>query len=45
MHFLSENVTNILVPELFGFAIFFFVFAFSPPRFSVGETLHVAYKK
>ena len=37
-------MTNILVPELFGFAKFF-VFAFSAPTFSVGETLHVAYKK
>ena len=31
-------MTNILVPKLFV------VFAFSAPPFSVGETLHVAYK-
>ena len=31
-------MTNILVPNCF-------VFAFSTPPFSVGETLHVAYKK
>ena len=35
-------MTCILVPNLFGFAIFF---AFSAPLFSVGETLHVTYKK
>ena len=38
MHFLNWDVTNILVPKLFV------VFAFSAPPFSVGETLHVAYK-
>ena len=43
MHFLIYNVTNILVPKLFGFAKKF-VFAFSAPPFSVGETLHVAKK-
>ena len=37
-------MTNILVPKLFGFAKIFH-FAFSAPPFSVGETLHVAYKK
>ena len=31
-------MTNIFVPKLFGFA-------FSGPPLSVGETLHVAYKK
>ena len=36
-------MTNILVPKLFGFAQNF-VFVFSAPPFSVGETLHVAYK-
>ena len=36
-------MTNILVPNLFGFAKIFF-FAFSAPPFSVGETLHIAYK-
>ena len=44
MNFLSKNVTNILVPKLFGFAKIF-RFAFSVPPFSVSETLHVAYKK
>ena len=44
VHFLSKDVTNILVPNLCGFAKKLF-FAFSGPAFSVGETLHVAYKK
>ena len=43
MHFLSKNVTNTLVPKLSGF-VKNFVFAFSAPPISVGETLHVAYK-
>ena len=42
--FLSYNVTNILVPKLFGIAKNF-DFAFTAPSSSVGETLHVAYKK
>ena len=41
MHFLSKNVSNILVLKLFGFAILFFVFLY----FSMGETLHIAYKR
>ena len=44
MHFLSKNVTNILVPKLFGFAKII-VFAFSAPPLSVGKTLQVVYKK
>ena len=44
MHFLSENETNILVPNYLGL-LKFFVFPFSAPPFSVVETLHVAYKK
>ena len=35
-------MTNVKVPKLFVFAYFF---SFSAPPFSVGETLHVAYKK
>ena len=49
MHFLSQNVTNILVHKLFGFAksirLFFVFFSFSAPPYSVGEALHVAFKK
>ena len=45
MHFLSWNVTNTLVPKFYQNLLKFFVFAFSAPPFSVGETLHVAYKK
>ena len=37
-------MTNILVPNLFGFAKIFFFLAFSAPPFSVDETLHIAYK-
>ena len=44
MHFLSYNVTNILVPTFLGL-LNVFIFAFSVPSFSVGVTLHVAYKK
>ena len=44
MHFVSKNVTKILVQKLFGLAKKF-VCAFSASPFSVGETLHVAYKK
>ena len=35
---------NILESKLFGL-LKFFIFAFSAPPFSVGETLHAAYKK
>ena len=37
-------MTNVLVPKLFRFAKIF-RFGISAPHFSVGETLHVAYKK
>ena len=37
-------MTNILVPKLFVLARIF-VFAILAPLFSVGETLHIAYKK
>ena len=44
--YISTNVTNILVPKLLGFAkIISFLFSFSISPYSVGETLHVAYKK
>ena len=46
MYFLSKNVTNILVPTLFGFAKNFRFCNFSATiSISVSETLHVAYKK
>ena len=37
-------MTDILVPKLFGLAKIL-LFTFSAPLLSVGETLHVAYKK
>ena len=40
MHFLNYNVSNILVLKLFGFAKFFRFL-----HFSVGETLHIAYRR
>ena len=43
-YFLSLFMTNILVPKLFGFAKTI-VYAFSATPFSMGETLHIAYKK
>ena len=43
VHFISYNVTNILVPTFLG-SLNVFVFAFSVPSFSVGVTLHVACK-
>ena len=44
VHFLSNKMTNILVPKFFGFAKKI-RFGFSAPPFSVGETFHVAFKK
>ena len=37
-------MTNILVPNLFGFAKNFLFWHFQHLLFSVGETLHIAYK-